>query len=107
MDNKELFKREYMCEWVHDSHKEDLVSLLTERYQHNPIINSIISYIRQEYWGREHQPYRPSMKNLIENNLYEICYQVIKILDEERTHMINRLENETTNKVSYRWDELK
>lgn len=61
MNNKELFRREYMCEWIKEPFREDLIKLLVELYNDNPIIKNVISYIRQDYYNKENQPYRPTM----------------------------------------------
>lgn len=92
----ELFKREYMCEFVkaNEPYRKELINLLTELYKDNPIIQHVTDYISQDYCTKEHQPYRPLMRNILENNLSEICYNIIKYQNEEIRNLRYKLENE-------------
>jgi hypothetical protein len=102
--NRRDFEREYLCEWVKEPESNFLIDLLKDLYLRDPIVHNIIDYIRFEYMDKKEQPYKPMIENIIQHNLYKICYQLIKNWDGEIIHMRNALENQVSKQVSYRWD---
>jgi hypothetical protein len=104
MMNRRDFEREYLCEWVREPEVNYLADMLKDLYLRDAMVHSIIDYIRFEDMDKKEQPYKITVENIIQNNLYKICYEIIKIWDGKIGHMRKTLENQTAREISYYWD---